>query len=134
MLIPVSAGFPYRLGRLKPRASTSRGPLVKVYNIFCHCHKPFLHMLPFCNFPCTPFQNNKANKSTLKLISVLIVSFRRSGEIDKLKKTRCCQISNFELRNLKHSSSSSASLNFVQNTLLSSSIHKDGNWEEGPRR
>ena len=43
-------------------------------------------MLPFCNFPCTPFQNNKANKSTLKLISVLIVSFGRSSEIDKLKK------------------------------------------------
>jgi hypothetical protein len=29
-----SAGFPYRLGRLKPRASTSRGPLAQVYNIF----------------------------------------------------------------------------------------------------
>jgi len=32
--IRLSAGFPYRLGRLKPRASTSRGPLAKVYNIF----------------------------------------------------------------------------------------------------
>jgi hypothetical protein len=26
--------FPHRLGRLKPRASTSRGSLAKVYNIF----------------------------------------------------------------------------------------------------
>jgi len=32
--IRLSAGFPYRLGRLKPRASTSRGPLAKVHNIF----------------------------------------------------------------------------------------------------
>jgi hypothetical protein len=31
---PGSTGFPYRLGRLKPRASISRGPLAKVYNIF----------------------------------------------------------------------------------------------------
>jgi hypothetical protein len=29
-----SAGFPHRLGRQKPRASTSRGPLTKMYNIF----------------------------------------------------------------------------------------------------
>ena len=47
-----STGFPYRLSRLKPRASTSRGPLAKVYNIcvivnvidlsyVCTCwHKP----------------------------------------------------------------------------------------------
>jgi hypothetical protein len=30
----VSAGFTYRLDRLKPRASKSRGPPTKVYNIF----------------------------------------------------------------------------------------------------
>jgi hypothetical protein len=29
-----SAGFTYRLDRLKPRASKFRGPPVKVYNIF----------------------------------------------------------------------------------------------------
>jgi hypothetical protein len=29
-----SAGFPYRLSRLKPRASISRGPQAKVNNIF----------------------------------------------------------------------------------------------------
>jgi len=29
-----SAGFTYRLDRLKPRAITFRGPLAKVYNIF----------------------------------------------------------------------------------------------------
>jgi hypothetical protein len=29
-----SAGFTYRLDRLKPRASTFRGPPVKVYTIF----------------------------------------------------------------------------------------------------
>jgi hypothetical protein len=46
-----SAGFTYRLDRLKPRASTFRGPPAKVYNIFntviglshlC-CHKYFLN-------------------------------------------------------------------------------------------
>ena len=45
-----SAGFLYRLGRLKPRASTSRGPLAKKYKIvvivnvidlsYTCCHKP----------------------------------------------------------------------------------------------
>ena len=78
-----SAGFPYRLGRLKPRASTSRGPLAKVHNIFvividlsytC-CHKPSVIFLAL-----------KANKSTLALISVLFLSFNKSSEIDKLKK------------------------------------------------
>ena len=75
--------FPYRLGRLKPRASTSRGPLAKVYNIFviaidfsytC-CHNPSVIVLAL-----------KANKSTLALISVLILSFHKNSEIDKLKK------------------------------------------------
>jgi hypothetical protein len=42
-LTATSAGFPYRLDRLKPRASTSRGPLANVYNIVCHCHRPFFH-------------------------------------------------------------------------------------------
>jgi hypothetical protein len=46
-----SAGFIYRLDRLKPRASTFRGPPAKVYTIFntviglshlC-CHKYFLN-------------------------------------------------------------------------------------------
>jgi hypothetical protein len=44
------AGVPYRLGRLKSRASTSRGPLAKVYNIFVFgidcsytsCHNSFV--------------------------------------------------------------------------------------------
>ena len=29
----LSAGFPYRLNRLKPRASKFKGPLAKVYNV-----------------------------------------------------------------------------------------------------
>jgi hypothetical protein len=33
-MVVSSAGFTYRLDRLKPRASKFRGPLVKVYNIF----------------------------------------------------------------------------------------------------
>jgi hypothetical protein len=33
-MVVSSAGFTYRLDRLKPRASIFRGPLVKVYNIF----------------------------------------------------------------------------------------------------
>ena len=50
-----SAWFTYRLGRLKPRASTSKGPLAKVYNIFVivsvidlsytSCHKPSVMFL-----------------------------------------------------------------------------------------
>ena len=32
--IPASAGFTHRLNRLKPRASTFRGPPTKVYSIF----------------------------------------------------------------------------------------------------
>jgi hypothetical protein len=55
-------GFTYSLGRLMPRASKCRGPPNKVYDIFnividlsCTC----CYNLPgFCNFPCTPFQNN----------------------------------------------------------------------------
>jgi len=31
--VATKAGFTYRLGRLKPRASQSRGPLAKVSNI-----------------------------------------------------------------------------------------------------
>jgi hypothetical protein len=34
IMVVSSAGFTYRLDRLKPRASIFRGPLVKVYNIF----------------------------------------------------------------------------------------------------
>jgi len=46
----ISAGFPYWLGRLKPRASTSKGHLTKMYTIvvivnvidlsYTCCHKP----------------------------------------------------------------------------------------------
>jgi hypothetical protein len=40
--IALSAGFTYRLDRLKPRASKFRGPPAKVYNIYEVC-------LKFCN-------------------------------------------------------------------------------------
>jgi hypothetical protein len=33
-ILILSAGFTYRLDRLKPRASSFRGPPPKVYNIF----------------------------------------------------------------------------------------------------
>ena len=54
-------GFTYRL-RLMPRASQSKGPPNKVYDIFNNvkdlsytcCYNP----PGFCNFACTPFQNN----------------------------------------------------------------------------
>ena len=56
----ISAGFTYRLDRLKPRASLFRGPPTKVYNIFntviglshlC-CHSvSVLSEQPFSNFP-----------------------------------------------------------------------------------
>ena len=61
----ISAGFTYRLVRLKPSASNTRESSVKVYNIFdtviglsytC-CHKALVSKQPFCHLPCTPFQN-----------------------------------------------------------------------------
>ena len=57
-----SAGFIYRLNRLKPRASTFRGPPAKVYIIFnivigfshLYCHNVIvLFKQPFSNFPYT---------------------------------------------------------------------------------
>jgi hypothetical protein len=55
----ISAGFTYRLDRLKPRASQFRGPLVKVHNIFntviglshLYCH----NVLYFLNNPSVVF-------------------------------------------------------------------------------
>ena len=71
-----SVGFPYRLGGLKRRTSTSRGSLAKVYDIF------FIINVIDLSYTCC----HKANKSTLALISMLILSFHKGSEIDKLKK------------------------------------------------
>ena len=56
VIVRSSAGFTYRLDRLKPRASKFRGPPVKVYNIFKTViglsHLSF-HKKSFSSFPYT---------------------------------------------------------------------------------
>ena len=81
---PTSAGFTYRLDRLKPRASEFRGHLVKVYNIFntvielsylcCHSVLYFLNSLSVIFL--TPlhsriFQNFKQPSSSSPLLKLI---------------------------------------------------------------
>ena len=59
---------------MKPRASTSRGPVAKVYNISYTCyHNSFVIFLVLHVRIIRP----------LALISALILSFHKSSEIDK---------------------------------------------------
>jgi hypothetical protein len=103
--------FPHRLGRLKPRASTSSGSLAKAYNIFCHCS---FFNLSISLLLWKDTINTEINAS-VDLLALLFFN----GVPGKLQKD--------------YGSLSSASLIIVQNTLLSSSIHKVGDWE-GPRK
>ena len=50
-----SAGFPYSLDRLKPRASKLRGPPAKVYNIFLTLLLDFhtYVVIAYCTFKTT---------------------------------------------------------------------------------
>ena len=94
----ISAGFTYRLDRLKPRASKLWGPPAKVYNIFntviglsnlC-CHN-VLSKQPFSNFPYTVvlhfriLQNFKHPWSSLPLLKLIKTlpssSIREGGEL-----------------------------------------------------
>ena len=49
-----NAGFPYRLDRLKPRASKVRAPPAKVYNIF----NTVIGLSHLCCHSVLYFQNN----------------------------------------------------------------------------
>jgi len=45
-----SAGFTYRRDRLKPRASSFKGPLAKVYNIFNVIGLSLYAVITYCTF------------------------------------------------------------------------------------